>query len=72
MLFLLALFGILLAGNLKEAYVCMFVIGASSSGKITVGISYMLEFIPTKQQSTVLFITMLTEPVFIIMVTFWY
>ena len=45
---IIAQFSIILTHDLVQLYVFMFLIGASWAGRIVVGLSYTLEFLPQK------------------------
>lgn len=70
--FIIAFFGLIVSTDLNLAYFWMFLLGATFSGKIIVGINYMIEFICARGQSNIIFVTMFTEPITLILLTMWY
>ena len=67
-----ALGGLLFCTNLYEAYVFMFLIGAAMPGKVFLALTYLLEFLNPDYHYTATFCYMITEPILLIMITFWY
>jgi len=63
---------LILSDNIYEAYFFSFLIGASFSGKIVVGLNYMLEFNRPKWSDTIIVLLLVTEAVTTITMTIWY
>lgn len=64
--------GVILANSLYQMYAFMFILGFSMAGRIIVGITYLLEFTSRPFRDTILFALLICEPVYLILVTFWY
>lgn len=64
--------GLILSNNIYEAYFFAFLIGATFSGKVVVGLNYMLEFNRPKWTETIIYLQLVGESVSTIMFTFWY
>jgi len=71
-IFTVAFLGLILSTNLTFTYVCMFLLGATWGGRVVVGLSWFLELTPPAYHSGVVLFYELSEPVLLIMLTFWY
>ena len=71
-IFTLAFLGLILSTNLIFTYVCMFTMGATWGGRVVVGLSWFLELTPPAYQSLAVLMYEVSEPVLLIMLTFWY
>ena len=64
--------GLILSDNIYEAYFFAFLIGATFSGKVVVGLNYMLEFNRPKWNETIIYLLLVAESVSTILFTIWY
>lgn len=64
--------GLILSDNIYEAYFFSFLIGATFSGKIVVGLNYMLEFNRPKWNETIVYLLLVAESITTILMTVWY
>lgn len=64
--------GLILSNNIYEAYFFAFLIGATFSGKVVVGLNYMLEFNRPKWTETIIYLQLVAESVSTILMTVWY
>lgn len=54
------------------AYVFSFLGGTTWSSKVTIGLSYTMEFMIASFQPTVVFLFAMGEPIAVILITAWY
>lgn len=69
---ILGLFGLLICTTLYEAYVFIFILGMSFPGRVFLALTYSIEFMPVNYHYSVPNIYLFSEPVFLILLTFWY
>jgi MFS family permease len=70
--FIVALLGLILSHNIYQTYVWMFILGACFAGRVVIGLTYFLEMMNPAMNKTVMTFFFLTEPVLLILLTFWY
>ena len=68
----IAQFGLLVCTNIIWAYVFIFILGMCFAGKVFVALTYTIEFTPVRYHYSIPFIYLLTEPVFLFLLTAWY
>jgi len=71
-IFAIAFFGLILATDLIWCYVFMFIMGTCWGGRIIVGMNYVLELNNPEYSKTLVFLFLITEPIILILLTFWY
>jgi len=64
--------GLILSDNIYEAYFFAFLIGCTFSGKVVVGLNYMLEFNRPKWTETIVYFQLVAESITTILMTIWY
>ena len=64
--------GLILITDINWAYVFIFIGGACFAGKIFIALTYTIEFAPNAYHYMIPFVYLLTEPFFVILLTFWY
>jgi MFS family permease len=65
-------FGLIVSNNIYELYFFAFLVGASFAGKIVVGLNYMLEYNIPKWHETIIYLLMVAESTFMILITVWF
>jgi hypothetical protein len=64
--------GLLITTNLYACYVFMFILGGLFPARVFLALSYAIEYTPPQYHYAYTYLFMLSEPVFLILMTFWY
>lgn len=72
LIFICGFIGLIAATDILWAFVFMFLCGACFGGRIIVGLNYVIELVPAMFSQRTVFFFCISEPILLIMMTFWY
>jgi len=68
----LAVIGLMLATDIYQLYVFLFIAGATFGGRIIVGLNYLLEFLADKDKELMVFIRLFSSALYVIGFTLFF